>query len=726
LANKWRERCGGFGVGTRGVILWASAIAVSGFTLPVLAEGQPNLEQLVQRKFCEGCDLSRSNLKGLNLSGINLKGANLNDADLSGADLSGADLTGASLERTNLSNARLNNTNLSGINLETANLAGTNLAEANLAGASIEQPPIPSAVSAPAPTSTVSFETPLRISQNPKAPSSASDLKSGLTPASTESTSLLAQEEAEPTQPAPDTSSATTETPTPLELPPIRLFNLETANQLPRGALSFSVGLRNFLNSQGPFGGGFGKQVNPFRVDYGITDRLQIGLAGDLFSDRLNRPVLGQPVEFQYFSAAAQLKYKVFEQKNFSVGVTGSAELLNLRSNTTSFLSGVSLGNEKTGGNIIVGSVQVPLTYSVTDKFQLHLTPGVSFFPETFQGAPFYGTIFNVGAGVSWQPLKRLNFFADVHVPIGPGGNAIRGSDASVFKAPVWSGGLRFLVNPAVGLDIYATNAFGTTPAAQTLSFLPDSDQIAIAALLNFTPDLGKNYAADFRGKPRVDLTARDKQLLMDGFTIPTADTLRPRTLRVRGGYGAGINGNIATGLTNDVQLEFLALAYDGPIANGLNPEALKLGGAAKIRFLDQVQGDPFSLAARATFAQTVTERNGFSEGGLIFQYRPIPQLALLFEPKAGVFGGDERFGTGLGVNLQLWKGLQFIGEYTPVFVGQDKTGVWSVGLRYVDAKTGLGVDVYSSNAAGLDSFGTLIGRPDPSIGFNVHWLFEP
>jgi hypothetical protein len=716
-------------VGMRGVMVWASAIVISGFTLPVLAEVEvkSQLDQLAQNKSCEGCDLSNANLSGFNLGGVNLRGANLNDADLSNADLNGADLTGASLERTDLSNAQLSNANLSGLDLQTANLTGVNLTGANLAGALFSQTSLPAAPEAIATASSTTLaQKPLRIGQNSKEPTSASDLKSGLTPASTASTPLLAQEEAEPAQPAPDTSSATPETPTPLELPPIRLFNLETANQLPGGALSFSVGLRNFLNSEGPFGGGFGKQVNSFRADYGITDRLQFGLAGDLFSDRLTRPVLGQPVEFKYFSAAAQLKYKILEQKNFSVGVTGSAELLNIRTSTTSFLSGLDLGNDTIGRNIFVGSVQVPLTYSVSDQFQVHLTPGVSFFPDTFRGAPFYGTVFNVGAGVSWQPLKRLNFFADVHVPLGPGGNAIRGSDASVFKTPVWSGGLRFLVNPAVGLDIYATNAFGTTPATQTLSFLPDGDQIAIAALLNFTPDLGNNYAADFRSKPRVDLTARDKQLLLDGFTIPTADTLRPRTLRVRGGYGAGVNGNIATGLTNDVQLEFLALSYDGPIANGLNPEALKLGGAAKIRFLDQVQGDPFSLAARATFAQTVTERNGFSEGGLIFQYRPIPQLALLFEPKAGVFGGDERFGTGLGVNLQIWKGLQFIGEYTPIFVGQDKTGVWSLGLRYVDEKTGLGIDVYGSNAAGLDSLGTLIGRSDPSVGFNVHWLFEP
>ncbi|HEY9826582.1 MAG TPA: hypothetical protein V6D19_14150, partial [Stenomitos sp.] len=81
-------------------------------------------------------------------------------------------------------------------------------------------------------------------------------------------------------------------------------------------------------------------------------------------------------------------------------------------------------------------------------------------------------------------------------------------------------------------------------------------------------------------------------------------------------------------------------------------------------------------------------------------------------------------FGTGFGFNYQIWKGLQAIGEYTPVWVGDNKTGVWSAGLRYLDPKLGLGVDIYGSNAAGLNSIGTLIGRPDASIGFNVHWLF--
>jgi Pentapeptide repeats (8 copies) len=720
---------------TRGVFTALGAIAVAGFTLPAIAAPQkfaqatPTPSEIAQSKSCQGCDLSNANLSGLDLSGANLSGANLSNANLSNTNLSNADLSGATFAQANLSNAVLIHANLSKVNLKDANLAG-----ANLAGAELLQATLPSNVITPQSTAIV-----------PAFPSSANKTGGQIAQATApQEGAQLAQNTAnDPSTPQPtdlgpskisDTSPSSetpkggaelaSEKPTPLELPPIRLFNLETANQLPAGSISFSVGVRNFLNGQGSIGGGLGRQANPFRIDAGITKRLQLGLSGDLFSDSLERPVNGQPVRLKTLTGAVEAKYQVFKSDKLGVSVLGSAELLNIRTDKTSFLSGAPLTTGFSGRTIFAGSLQVPLTYSLSNQFQVHLTPSVSFFPETLKGSPFYGTVFNIGAGVSWQPLKRLNFFADVRVPLGPGGNSIRASNASVFKSVVWSGGFRYLVNPAAAIDIYATNAFGTTPATQVLSFLPDGDQVAIAAVLNFTPDIGQNYAADFRGKPRVALTPRDKQLLLDGLTIPTADTLLPRTLRVRGGAGAGSGGSIATGLTNDVQIELLVDKFDSPGNGDLAITPLKVGAAAKIRFLDQVQGDPFSLSARGTFEQSLKVANGVSEGGIIFQYRPIPRLALIVEPKGGVYGDDKRFGVGLGTNLELWKGIQLIGEYTPILAGQTKTGVWGVGLRYLNDKLGLGFDVYGSNASGLNSYGTLVGRPDPSIGFNVHWLF--
>jgi hypothetical protein len=144
---------------------------------------------------------------------------------------------------------------------------------------------------------------------------------------------------------------------------------------------------------------------------------------------------------------------------------------------------------------------------------------------------------------------------------------------------------------------------------------------------------------------------------------------------------------------------------------------------------LDQVQGDPLSLSVKGAFTQDVDEIQGTSSGELIVQYRPTSRLALIFTPKVGIAGTDILVGTGLGVNFQLWQGLQLIGEVTPVFRarpsnGPDAETVWSAGLRYFHPKWKVGVDFYGSNAIGQNAFATLATQSDAAVGFNFHWIF--
>ncbi|NCJ07043.1 hypothetical protein GS597_11095 [Synechococcales cyanobacterium C] len=611
-------------------------------------------------------DLSDANLVGANLSGARLTNASLSNADLSNADLSGADLSGTQMVSANLAEANLTQANLSNANLTGAQLETATLTEANLANTRLDN--------------TVLAGDPI---------ATASDEAADLTLA-------------------------------PQQQPPIRLFNLETANQQPGGSLSFFLGTRLFFNEQGEFGGGSGLQVNTLNVDWGITDSLQVGAAVNLYSDILPNRIVGNPVNLKYLSGALSAKYQVIEAERFNVAILGSAELLNIRTNTTSFLSGIPTDGFLTD-NVFAGSVQVPFTYTFNPTLQVHVTPAVSFFPSTSNGAPFYGTVARIGAGLSWQPLERLGFFGDVQVPFGPGGNTVRARDAEIVNRPVWSAGLRYLLNPASSLDIYLTNAFGNTPATNILTLMPGSDQAAVAVSLNFDPDFGQNYAEDFRSGERTPLTPRDTQLVLDGITLTHADTLLPRTLRAQGGFGAGVGGSVATALTHDVQVELWLSDFDQTKEN-YRIDEVTVGAAAKVRFLDQVQGDPFSFSIKGSFGEQVSAPRGFSMAEGIFQYRPIPELALILNPKAGVIGNDTLIGAGLGINYQIWRGLQVLGEYTPFFTGE--TGVWSVGLRYFDPGLKLGVDVYGSNAAGRYSFSSIAAQSDPVVGVNVHWLF--
>lgn len=538
----------------------------------------------------------------------------------------------------------------------------------------------------------------------------------------------------DPAQPLPPVAVSDPQyTIPPLMRPPIRLYNLETANLLPPGMLQLSGGLTTFRSDE-VSGGGTGLQIFYGTLDFGLNEDMQISLTGNYFDDPLGRLVNGLQPDLQFGSVGASLKYRVHTSENLAIAISGGVEMLRVRSDNFMFSSSA----EVQGSYTAAGSLEMPLTYTVTPQLQWHFTPAVAFLPENVNRADFYGTNISFGTGLSWQPHERLNFFTDVTMPVGPGGNTVRGSDGAIVNFPVWSAGVRLLVNPAVSMDLAATNSFGVTPATRTLAFLPDGNHVALRAGLTYTPDMGLDYAPSFlpsfRSGPRQPLDQRDRQLLLDGITIPTADTLLPGMLRVRGSAGqVGQGVNIALGVVHDAQFE-IAVEQLEPgvdlIENVDYSGNLNFGLAAKLRFLDQVQGDPFSFALKGSF------NRGFLQGAenfgsrsvavieLPFTYRPIEPLALFINPKFGLLTGDTRVGgVGLGVNYEVVPGLQFIGEATPIVTGE--RSVFSLGMRYLIPQWNVGIDVYGSNAAGQNmAVGGLIGQNSPGVGVNIQWLF--
>jgi hypothetical protein len=534
------------------------------------------------------------------------------------------------------------------------------------------------------------------------------------------SDSLIAESSDEPDNPSNLEVS-------PLQKTPIRLFNLPTANQLEAGDLSLSAGVRFAGPDQ--TGKGSGLQVDYGYFDYGLTNDFQIGLNVAFFDDTLGRRINGNVANLVLNAVAPNVKYQVFKDDGLQVAVAGSVEVVQLSSDGGLFGSSSS----KDYNHLFVGSLQVPVTYNATRDLQLHFTPGLALFPSSLNGSDFYGTLFKIGTGLSWQATDRLGLFADVNFPIGGKGNAINASNGNFSQRIIYSGGLRYLVTPAVGVDLYATNGFSNTPATSFLAFIPDGNQLAIGANLTYTPNTGKNFASTFRQGTPVALSNRDTQLLLDGFNLASADTLLPGAFHVWGGLGSGTNVNVAYGVTNDLQVELFGQKFNrngDPTPLSKNSDsAFKLGAAAKVRFFDQVQGDPVSLGLKlaVSFVRTFNENSaGYFVLEMPTSYSLNPQLSFKFNPKAGFVSSESRFGLGLGINYALIDDLQFIGELTPLLKSNTGQGsVWSVGLRYLYPQTNVGVDVYLSNSIGQNALGGLFSQSNgSSLGFNMHWLF--
>ncbi|HIK38442.1 MAG: hypothetical protein NZ901_06285 [Geminocystis sp.] len=506
---------------------------------------------------------------------------------------------------------------------------------------------------------------------------------------------------------------------TPLQLFPPAPMTVETANILPSKAVYTTYGTHVYsLFGDVP---GIGLQVYNGSIDWGVTDNFQAGLALSFFDDILGEPIAGRPTNFGFFSLAPRLKYRFVREDNYDLAVVASVEWLKITSENRLFNGGIS--SRQT--NTVALSIQVPYTYSFSENTQWHLVGGLNIFPETINdGGDFYGTFFNLGTGVSIRLHDRFGLFADVNIPIGPGHNSVD-ANGRLERSAVWSAGLSYIHSPSVAVDLSVTNRLGTTPATRLLAFPTRGDDVALGLNVRYTPDIFVDYPPSFASTPLPPLTGRDKQLLFDGITLTTADTLRQGTFFVDTGLRPNFNIQVAYGMSDDAQLEFIGQQLSDskkPIGN-----SFKFGGATKLRFLDQARGDAFSFSIRGAFLEASegdTDGVGAFSAEGIFSYSPTSQLALFLNPKGGFFGNNRLVGLGLGVNFQPSPGLQFLGEVTPM-LSNDAT-VWAIGARYFSSNGNMGIGLYGTNAAASGNIGSMLARKnnDFTLGFNFMWLF--
>ncbi|MGI0479429.1 hypothetical protein ACN4EE_01420 [Geminocystis sp. CENA526] len=505
---------------------------------------------------------------------------------------------------------------------------------------------------------------------------------------------------------------------TPLQLKPLDPMTIETANILPKGALYTSYGVNLF--SKGSEGGGIGLQTYNASIDYGISDKWQIGAGLSFFDDVLGSRFNGKPTDFGFLSFAPNFKYQFINEPTYSVAVVGSLEFLKITGENGLFTPTDRSNSSTTVG----GTIQVPFTYNFANTYQWHLVGGLAIFPDTVNGGgDFYGTFFNLGTGVSFKFDDRIGFFADINVPLGPGGNSAN-TRGDITKSVVWSAGLNYLHSPNVAVDLSITNRLGNTPATKLLSFLPDGGPVGVGLNVRYTPDIGHNYQRSFDSRPLQPFSDRDKQLLFNGIILSSPNTIRQGMFSFDGGIGPSLNFEVGYGMSDNAQLGFIGQQpgqTDKSIGN-----SLKLGGSTKLRFLNQSQGDPFSFGLRGAFQEATANEDGVGAftAEASFAYEINDRIALTFNPKLGLYGGNRILGTGLGFNVEAFSGFQIIGEVTPM-LSNDAT-VWAAGARYMPPKTNVGVGVYTTNAIGTGEIGSVITQSDSnvSVGFNIMWLF--
>ena len=554
-----------------------------------------------------------------------------------------------------------------------------------------------------------------------------------------------------------------------------RLFSQPTAKHLGQGEVLINLDTRTFFFPDLVEGGvDDGDTAVNFNTGFswGISDDLQLTL-------QFQHVDSSSPIKQGQFTsertedneAALELKQRIWSNQTETQALSG---VLAASWGTRGFMFTRSGEVTEINNRDVFVSVAVPFTADVGDRWQFNLSPTVAFFKDEsavfFRRLPdsndTFGTVLGLGGGVSYRVNSRLFILGDVFLPL-TGNNSINRDSGKPDKAIAYNVGLRYLTNPRLALDLYASNTFARFAP---LSLTADRDFMGLGANLVFMPDavVANRHYSDRITQTEAALTT-DGLAFFDGGTLPSGKF----AFQLQGG-SQGVLTALRYGLLEDLEggifLDYVAGEVDES----------QQGIGVKARFLNRGENAPITLSGAVTASltnepfinfrendTTAFERLNldktvpiFTPGGdegaegklliltfsLPIHYEINNNTAVWFTPILGYAQrqGIELGGFNLGGAIALNQEFSFIGEIGANFVGEGNSFIdgqledripWTVGVRWIPLSlfdTEISQDnsdpyleLYLTNRVGSSTWHQLRVRENNDLGLGVG-LFVP
>ena len=487
--------------------------------------------------------------------------------------------------------------------------------------------------------------------------------------------------------------------------------------------------------------GGTGNQNFAVQLDVGLNKDLLVSAFISQADDPLTAPLKGfavQPANF-WQSYGASARWRWLDKDDWQWAVNGSLEAWEVGSGGDDSFSNrgdnasPNIFNDS-GSRVftrnIVGSLSLPLSWQLSETWQISVAPGINFLPPD-QGAnqggagQFYGTNPYLSGGVLFQPFPELGLTASIAQPIGSGTNSFD-ADLVFSRVPIFSAGLNWDLNPRIGLRGLLTNGFGATPATALLA-LPSANRLGYSASFVFTPD-----APD---TPQLPLSKRQRSLAQGGMTVNTA-LVPPEDeldLWINTDSGGNLNALLGYSISNVFQL-FL---FSGGLYNNVpqtTPQARlyandgawnwRIGGKATA--FSPLRGAPFWGGGRITLGRNSDIVNNTGQGYVFAEtmatWEASKRVALTLNPKTALNGAGNLWAVGLSANVQLAPRWQLVPEGN-VVVNNLAQSNGTLGLRWQTTDS-VALEGYVSTAASLLDVGQLLSAEQARWGGRVLMSF--
>ena len=491
----------------------------------------------------------------------------------------------------------------------------------------------------------------------------------------------------------------------------------------------FQTSVRWKSSFDGGVSGGTGQQNPSFVFDYGLSNSSLISIYFSEADDNLYNLIDGQKSNYHWQNYAFSFKKKLLDENEniFGLSMVSTLEYWRQASgseNTKSIYNQQNNSYGKDKFENIIGAFSLPFSKNFNDKLAVVIVPGITFLPEKLGskgiGKNAYGNNFYVGSGFVLDIAEDVDLLFSYTTPLGPGNNYFD-SELKYSRKPIYSIGLGWDINPKIGIEGKLSNSYGSTPSTGLLTIPSDNKPLYSANLIY------KPYGEDTLLEPLND---RDKLISYGGITVNNALIPKIGTSQINLNYDSKGNlfGFYGYSLSNIFQLEFLNIGHfnDNNISslystylseNNLN---YRLGG--KLLIFSPQKDDLFWMTVRTSVGRNDDTNQGYLYSELINTFRLNDRVAFNLSPKY-LFSGVESFG-GLGVSsyINLLDNVQIIPEVNTSF-NNDSNFNSTIALRY-SYSSEKSIDLYYSNAVGIQDVGQLLEDKEYRFGFKLNFLY--
>ena len=473
---------------------------------------------------------------------------------------------------------------------------------------------------------------------------------------------------------------------------------------------------------------GTGQQNPSFIFDYGLSDSKLLSVYFSEADDNLYNLIDGQESNYHWQNFAVSFKQKLLaeNQNIFGLSMVSTVEYFNHASgseNTKSIYNQKDNAYGRDKFDSIVGAFSLPISKSLNENFNIFIVPGVSFLPEKLGskgiGKNSYGNNFYLGSGFVLDLAENVELLASHTTPLGPGNNYFN-NDLKYSRKSLYSLGLGWDINPMIGIEGKITNSFGSSPSTGLLTIPSDNKPLYSA---NF---IYKPYGEDTFLDPLDD---RDDLINHGGIFVSNALMPKAGTSQASLNYDSKGNqfGFYGYSLSNIFQLELLNIGKFKEVNSNnvslqstyLNPNNTNYRFGGKLLIFSPQKDDLFWMSLRTSVGRNDDTNQGYLFSELINTFRLNNRIAFNLSPKY-LFSGVESFaGIGVSSYINLFDNLQLIPEInTSLKTNSDLNS--SIALRY-SFDPGQSIDLYYSNAAGIQDIGTLIEDKEYRFGIKLN-----